>query len=199
MAKPNTASSLVAAASAIDEELREYDQLAREAKRIELDSEKSLGRAASILEDATTRQPRIQQKLRALVSEIEAEQGRQQASLDTLVEVSRSLSARATEFEGLLGRFVTLGESAKAIHQLTGELSERKKGGATDGELLEGLRALETRIETVITDAEGLARDAEQNSWPDVAHQANAIRQQVASAKNKLALAHRTVSERAPS
>ena len=199
MAKPNTASSLVAAASAIDEELREYDQLAREAKRVELDSEKSLARAARILEDATTRQPRIQQKLRALVSEIEAAQGRQQASLDALVEVSRSLSARATEFEGLLGRFVALGESAKAVHQLTAELSERKKGGATDGELLEGLGALESRIETVIVDAEGLARDAEQNRWPDVARQANAIGQQVASAKNKLALAHRTVSERAPS
>lgn len=199
MAKPSGVSPLVAAASAVDEELREYDQLAHDAKRVELDSEKGLTRAARILENATTKQPQIQQKLRALVAEIEAAQGRQQASLDSLVEVSRALAARAAEFEGLLGRFVTLGESAKAINQLTGELSARKNGGAPDSELLEGLRALESRIETVIVDAEGLAKDAEENGWPDIARQADAIRQQVASAKNKLALAHRAVSERAPS
>jgi chromosome segregation ATPase len=199
MAKPNVASPLVAAASAVDEELREYDQLARDAKHVELDSEKALALAARILESATTKQPQIQQKLRALVGEIEAAQERQQASLDSLVEVSRALAARAEEFESLLSRFATLGESAKAINQLTGELSARKTGGAPDHELLEGLRALESRIDAVIVDAEGLAKDAEGNRWPEIARQADAIRQQVASAKNKLALAHRAVSERAPS
>jgi len=199
MPKPNSASALVAAATAIDEELREYDQLAREAKRVELDSEKALARVARLLEDATTRQPQIQQKLRDLVGEIEAAQGRQQASLDALVEVSRALAARAGEFETLLGRFASLGESAKGINQLTAELSAKKNDGASHGELLEGLRALESRIESVILDADGLAKDAEQNKWPDIARQADAIRQQVAAAKNKLALAYRTVSERAPS
>jgi hypothetical protein len=199
MPKPNVASSLVAAASAVDEQLREYDQIAQDAKRVELDSEKALTRAARILENATTKQPQIQLKLRLLVGEIEAAQGRQQASLDALVEVSRALAARAAEFEGLLGRFATLGEAAKAINQLTGELSTRKNDGASDSELLEGLRALESRIEAVIIEAQGLAKDAEENRWPEIARQADAIRQQVASAKNKLALAHRAVSERAPS
>jgi hypothetical protein len=199
MPKPNAIPPLVAAATAVDEELSQYDQLARDAKRVELDSEKSLARVARILEAATTRQPHIQEKLRALVREIEAAQGRQQASLDALVEVSRALAARAGELETLLGRFASLGESAKAVNQLTGELAARKSGGATDGELLDGLRTLESRIETVIVDADGLAKDAEQNQWPDIARQADAIRQQVAAAKNKLSLAYRTVSERAPS
>jgi hypothetical protein len=199
MPKPNEVAPLVAAASAVDDELREYDQLAREAKRVELNGDKALARAARILEEATTRQPRIQGKLRALVAEIEAAQGRQEASLGALVEVSRLLATRAAEFEAVLGRFMALGESAKAINGLTGELSARKDGGATDSELLERLRELESRIDAVIADADGLAKDAEQNRWPDVARQADSIRQQVASAKNKLALAHRTVSERAPS
>src|SRR5579864_7116034 len=119
MAKPNVVPPLVAAASAVDDELREYDQLANDAKRVELDSEKALARVARILEDATTRQPQIQQKLRALVGEIEAAQGRQQASLDALVEVSRALATRAGEFEALLARFASLGESARGVNQLT--------------------------------------------------------------------------------
>jgi chromosome segregation ATPase len=199
MPKPNLESRLVAAAAAIDDELGEYDELAREVRRVELNGEKGLTRAASILEDATKRQPQIQEKLRALVGEIEAAQGRQQQSLDVLVEVSRALATRAAEFEALMTRFAALGESARGINQLTGQLSARKSEGAPDSELLEGLRSLETRIEGVIVDADGLAKDAERTSWPDIARQADAIRQQVGAAKNKLALAHRTVSERAPS
>ncbi|MDP9002010.1 MAG: hypothetical protein M3O46_18095 [Myxococcota bacterium] len=199
MSKPNPTSPLVAAAAAIDEELRAYDELAREAKRIELDGGKSLGRAAHILEQATTRQPQIQEKLRVFVGEIEAAQGRQQESLGTLVEVSRAVADRAAEFEGLMHRFAALGEAAKAVNQLTGELSVRRKDGALDGELLAGLRSVEERMNAVVVDAESLARDASQGSWPEIARQAEAVRQQVFSAKNKLALAHRAVSERAPS
>jgi hypothetical protein len=199
MPKSNAKSRLVAAAAAIDEELGEYDELAREAKRVELNGEKGLTRAAGILEDATKRQPQIQEKLRALVGEIEAAQGRQQQSLDVLVEVSRALANRAAEFEALMTRFAALGESARGINQLTSHLSARKNEGAPDSELLEGLRALEGRIDVVVADAEGVAKDAEGGDWPDIARQADAIRQQVTSAKNRLTLAHRAVSERAPS
>jgi hypothetical protein len=199
MPKPNVTSPLVAAAAAIDEELREYDELAREAKRVEFDGEKALARATRILQEATTRQPRIQEKLRALVDEIQAAQARQQQSLDVLVDVSRGLAIRAAEFEALMTRFAALGESAKAVNQLTTQLSARRHEGAPDTELLEGLRSLEERISAVVVDAEGLARDAKQSSWPEIALQAEAVRQQVFAAKNKLALAQRTVSERAPS
>jgi hypothetical protein len=99
----------------------------------------------------------------------------------------------------LMTRFAALGESAKAVNQLTTQLSARRSEGAPDTELLEGLRTLEERISAVVVDAEGLARDAKQTSWPEIALQAEAVRQQVYAAKNKLALAQRTVSERAPS
>jgi hypothetical protein len=199
MPKANANSPLVLAAAAVDEELCEYDELAREAKRVELDGEKALTRAARVLEEATNRQPRIQEKLQALVAEIQAAQSRQQKSLDTLVEASRGLASRAAEFEALMNRFVALGESARGVNQLTVELSARRKDGAADGEMLEGLRSLEERMDAVVVDAEALARDAEKSAWPEIARQAEAVRQQVSAAKNKLVLAHRAVSERAPS
>src|SRR5579862_2376963 len=109
MPKSSSVSPLVAAAAAVDEELREYDDLAREAQRIELDGEKALARAARVLAASTARQPHIQQKLQMLVSEIEAARVRQQSSLDALVEVSRTLEARATDFDTLMKRFAGVG------------------------------------------------------------------------------------------
>src|SRR5579884_3723268 len=161
MSKPNTTSPLVAAAAAVDEELRAYDELAREAKRVPLEGEKALARAARLLSDATGRQAPIQQKLRLLLDEIEAARARQQASLEALVEVARALEARAATYDGLMKRFVALGEAATRVNHMTGELSARKGAGAPEAELLEGLRALDAQMADVAAGAEVLARDAE--------------------------------------
>jgi NTP pyrophosphatase (non-canonical NTP hydrolase) len=199
MPKSSPPSPLVAAAAAVDAELREYDDLAREAKHVALDGEKALARAARLLSESTQRQPRIQEKLKALVGEIEGARLRQQQSLDMLVETSRALEARANEFDALMRRFAAVGESAQAIHRLTSDISNKKNSGASESDLLEGLRQIEEHMGKVITDAEDLAREAERDGWPEMARQADSIRQQVGAAKNKLTLAYKTVAARAPS
>jgi hypothetical protein len=199
MPKPNTQSPLVAAAAAVDEELREYEELAREARRIALDGEKGLARAARLLSESTTRQPRVQEKLKTLVGAIEGARVRQQESLDVLVEISRTLEARAGEFDALMKRFASVGESAQIIQQLTNAVSAKKNSGAPETELLDGLRALEEHMRKVVVDAQELAREAERTGWPEMARQADSIEQQVRAAKNKLALAYQHVAARAPS
>jgi hypothetical protein len=199
MSKDSGLSPLVAAAAAVDEELREYDELAREAQRVSLDGEKALARAARVLSASTERQSRIQEKLQALVSEIEAARVRQQKSLDALVTVSRALEARATAFDALMRRFAEMGLSAQAIHRLSADLSERKAAGAPEAELLDGLRVVEEQMVAVAAFAEGIARDAEEGGWPEIARQADALRQQLRAAKNKLSLAYKTVAARSPS
>jgi hypothetical protein len=196
---PKDPSPLVAAAAAVDEELREYDELAREAQRITLDGEKSLARAARVLSASTERQPRIQEKLQALVAEIEGARVRQQQSLDALVDVSRALEARATAYDALMRRFAALGQSAQSIHRVSSDLTARKAAGAPESELLDGLRTVEERMLQVATDAEGLARDAGEDGWAEIARQADAVRQQLLAAKNKLSLAYKTVAARSPS
>jgi chromosome segregation ATPase len=199
MPKSSAVSPLVAAAAAVDEELREYDELAREARRVVLDGEKSLARAARVLAASTSRQPQIQEKLQLLVAEIEAARVRQQSSLDALVDVSRELEARATEFDGMMRRFADVGQSAQSIQRLTAELAALKASGAPEAALLEGLRKLEDEMGVVVEDAASLARDAGEGGWPEISRQAEAVRQQVGAAKNKLSLAFKTVAARAPS
>lgn len=199
MATPKTASPLVTAAAALDEELRAYDELAAEAKRAPMNSEKGLQRAIKIVQDSAGRNERIQEKLKGLVAEIELARTRQVESLNTLLEAARAVETRAQQHDGMMQRFAALGESARQVNTMTVALSERRQAGAAEAELLEGLNGIQIQMATVVAEAEALTILATEQDWPDFARQADAVRQQVLAAKNKLVLAHRTVATRAPS
>ena len=192
-------SALLAAATALDEELRAYDDLAREAQRAKIDSERGLRQAIGIVQDSGHRNDRIQERLRVLVGEIENARVRQAESLSILLDTARTVQARAQEHEALMGRFSVLGESARNLNTLTKELSERRAAGASETELLEGLNAIQMQMAAVVGEAEALTERAREQQWPEIARQADSVRQQVLSAKNKLALAHKAVASRAPS
>lgn len=194
-----TMPALVAAAAALDDELRAYDELAREARKIKFDSEKSLQRALRIVQESQGRNDAIQEKLRALVAQIEEARRRQVESLNTLLEAAKTVQARAQEHDSLMARFAELGESAQRINALTLELAAKRSAGASESEILQGLGELQLHMATVVGEAEALAQRATEQDWPELARQADAVRQQVLAAKNKLALAHKTVATRAPS
>jgi hypothetical protein len=96
-------------------------------------------------------------------------------------------------------RFAALGESASHVNTLTNELTARRSAGATESEIIEGLQAIQVQMAAVVAEAEALATAARDKDWPELARQADAVRQQVLAAKNKLAIAQRTVATRAPS
>jgi hypothetical protein len=190
---------LVAAAAALDEELHAYDELAHEARRLKFDSEKSVNRGLRIIQESQERNEAVQEKLRALVTEIEQARQRQVESLNALLEAARTLEARAQEHQTLMARFAALAESAQRVNTLAIELSSKRSAGASDAELLQGLGELQMHMATVVGEAEALAQRATEQEWPELARQADAVRQQVLAAKNRLALAHKAVSTRAPS
>jgi hypothetical protein len=190
---------LVAAAAALDDELHAYDELAREARRIKFDSEKSVSRGLRIVQESQERNDAVQEKLRALVTQIEQARERQVESLQTLLETARTVQARAQEHEVLMARFAALGESAQRVNALAIELSAKRSAGASEAELLQGLGEIQMHMATVVGEAEALAQRATEQEWPELARQADAVRQQVLAAKNRLALAHKAVATRAPS
>lgn len=190
-------SPLLDVASALEDELSAFDELAREAKRLTLDGKKALGRGAKLLERSAELQDAAQGKLRALVCEIESSRRRQDESMTSLLEFARTLEARARDFRALEERFVSLAEAARVVNTMAVELSSR--GVPAGGELLDPLRALEQRMREVAEAAEELANAAKEGGWPELARQADAARQQMRAASNKLSLAFRQVAERAPS
>lgn len=152
-----------------------------------------------VVQESTARNETVQDKLRGLVKEIEEARQRQVESLNTLLEAAQRAQARSEQYEGLLKRFAALGESAKHVNTLAVEAEEKRQAGAAEGEMLERLGEVEMQMATVVAEADALFALASEQEWTDLERQADAVRQQVLSAKNKLAVARRAVATRAPS
>jgi chromosome segregation ATPase len=194
---------LVAAAMALDDELRAFDEIAKQAKEQRMNSQKTLSRTASVLNESVEARERIEAGVRRLVTEIGAAQERQQRSVQTLVEVAAELERRNKEREILLTRFAGLGTSAARVNTLAAELaakrSEEGEARANETEVLELLREIQTQMTAVAVEADQLTEAAEKDGWPEIARQADAVRQQVNAVKMKVAAAHRSISAGAPS
>jgi hypothetical protein len=199
MGRPKETPSLVVAAASLVDELRALDGLAEEAKHCRMRTEKGLSRATRLLTDSVEYRARIEEKLRALVTEIEAARTHQQQSIQALLEVAHELDERSKERDALLARFGALGASAAQVSELAVKLGERKSEGAGDQELLERLGDIRGQMDGVASEARGLAEAAEAGGWAEIARQADALRQEVLAAQNKLAMAQRSVAARAPS
>ena len=192
-------SPLVLAAAALDEELRRYDALAEEAKRSHITSGKTLERAVRVVQESTALNEAVQEKLRHLVKEIEAARVRQVESLSTLLETAQRAQARSEQYEALLKRFAALGESARHVNTLALETDAKRQSGAPEATVLQGLDEVRTQMAAVVAEAEALVAVAAQQDWTDLERQAEAVRQQMLAAKNKLVAAQRAVATRAPS
>jgi hypothetical protein len=190
---------LVAAAAALDHELTALTELAEETKREPLDGDRSMSRTTKALSSSVEHQARIELRLRTLVEEIDRARTRQQDGTSALLAVAHELERRAKSRDALLARFGALTESAGHVNTLALELGERKAAGAEDAEILERLAAIQVEMAGVVGEAETLVDAAKRETWPEIGRQADGIRQQMLAAKNKLALAQRTVASRAPS
>jgi uncharacterized coiled-coil DUF342 family protein len=192
-------SSLVLAAAALDEELRRYDSLAEEARRSLINSGKTLERAVRIVQESTSRNETVQDKLRELVAQIEGARTRQVESLNTLLEAAKRAQSRSEQYDALMKRFAALGESAREVNTRAAEADAKRQAGAPETELLEGLGSIETQMASVVAEAETLEQIATEQDWADLKRQADAARQQLLAVKNKLTAARRVVAMRAPS
>jgi len=162
-------------------------------------TEKGLSRAARLLTDSVEYRARIEEKLRALVGEIEAARTQQQQSIQALLEVAHELDERSKERDTLLARFGALGATAARVSGLAVKLGDRRNEGAGEQELLERLGDIRGQMERVAAEARALAETAEAGGWTEIARQADALRQEVLSTQNKLAMAQRSLAARAPS
>jgi chromosome segregation ATPase len=191
--------SLVAAATALDDELRAFDEIARQAREQRMNSQKTLSRTAAILTESVNARVRIEEGVRRLVTEIGQAQRRQEASVQVLVEVAAELEQRTKDRDALLARFAGLGASAASVNAMAVDLAARRQAGAGATELLELLREIQGQMGTVSAEADALTEDAEKDGWPEIARQADAVRQQVNAVKGKLAAVQRDLASGAPS
>lgn len=174
MTKSGKPSELAEAALALDQELRRFEELAEQAGRVKLSSEKNLERATDALARAAQSQDRIQAQVQKLVAAVAAARQKQETESAALMARAHQIAERRARFAEMLQRMGGLG-------QMTKEVQERLKGGDDLDEVL-------ARMQQVADDAAEIGRAAQEGEMEDLARQAETLRQQLLAAKNKVAL-----------
>jgi len=169
--------TLGAAAAALDAELRRFDQIADLLARLKLDSEKNLDRATRAVQDAAQSEEKIADAVRDLVGAVARSRGRQEEQGKAVAERAREVGARREELQMIVARFAELGAEASSISSLL------KEGG--------NLAEAAERMEKIAESAKAMRDHAEQREFGEAARQAESLRQQMLSARNKLKLVER--------
>jgi hypothetical protein len=181
-------SELGLAAQALEVELARFDELAEVALRSQLNSEKNIERAAKATMDAAACQERVAEKVQALVATIVAARDKQQATAERIVARAQEIQSRGQEVTALMQRFIALGEEARGVVQLVQAL-----GGVPKEEVPARVGEIEERLLGVVSHSQDVAKEAQSIDMMDIARQADSIRQQVYSARNRLKLLQNTL------
>jgi len=186
--KPGAISS---AATELDEALREFERAAHTALHVPLKTQKHIDKAATSLNEAAEAQTRVVQQLQALMAQFNDARERYAATAEALNVRGDEIRVRAEEANALLQRFEAIGAKAKQTTESVRSIDPTDRAAAEAQ-----LDSLVTHMASIVEDAQTLHRDAQAAELADLAQQADALRQQILSAKNKLSLA---VAKRKPS
>jgi hypothetical protein len=183
-------SQLVAAATALSEELERFEQLARELGKQPLDSQRGLERAAELLKQAAGADESLAAKVSGLVAAIAEMRRRREAGAELV-------QARAGEIEGRSNAFAALLETYRGIGSSATDITSRLQGvlAAEPGDRDAALADIRHRVADLASRASDLMKDAETQGFGDVARQAEGLRQQLLQGLNKVSL----VVKRVPS
>jgi uncharacterized protein YoxC len=185
-------SELVAAAEALEAQLTRFESLSEQFRKAPLNSEKSLERASKLLRDVAEQDQQLNASVSALVAAVTATRDRQQKEAESVNARAQELQQRAETFKTLLERYGALGQSAAELNQRMQEFAaQRTKSQGTaeqNTELIGILDALDERMGQVADEAQAVAGLAEEQDFTDIGRQADSLRQQLLSARNKLNL-----------
>jgi hypothetical protein len=184
--KRKSASALLDAAQAFDEELATYTSLSEAFQRAPLSSSKHLEKVNDLLGQIAASEQRLAACGQGLASAVagarELQESQAQRTLGRIPEVK----ARMDLLRALLAQFEELGQQAGALNQTTVNLG---KGGAQGEAPITGVRELAAEMQALSVRASELAAAAKQADFDELAGRAHALHQQLLSAHHKLKLA----------
>lgn len=182
---------LTEAAQALEREIDRFEELAATARRIPLDTRRGVERAAKATTEAAEGQHQVNATLGALAAAITAARERHEANALALQARGEEIRVRAEEVSALYERYSALGDEGKIVNQMVQDAAASQRTAATPAEvraLVGEIEGIEARMTALVEVARALNLAATAASITDLADQTDALRQQVASARNKLGL-----------
>lgn len=189
MKDKKTTSELVAAAEAFEQELAQFGRLSETVCKGALNSQKALERAGRALQELAAMEQRLQNAAGVLIGALNVARERQQAQAEAAQARAREIQERAEVSTALMQRFAELGGEAAKLGERVREIGAGSDGAEADkAAMVAKLADLAVPMTELAEKAQSLAADAREADFEDVARQADALRQQVLAARNKVAL-----------
>lgn len=192
-------STLVSSAQSLEAEVRRFEEIVAEGQRLEMTSDKTLQRARTLLESCAECEQRMASQLQAFVVAMQEMQERQRGCMEAVVGLAERVQGRVAERNALLDRFAALGVKAGEINAPIASVAEVPEDGPAPPALLAALAQVVARTEEIVGEAELVAKDARAADWIDIAREADTLKQQIQSARNKVLQAQRKIAGGAPS
>lgn len=192
-------SPLVASAQALELEVGRFEEIVVEGQRLEMTSDKTLQRARLLLESCAECEQRMAGQLQAFVTAMQEMQERQRTCMEAVVALAQRVQDRVAERNVLLDRFAALGAKAGEINAPISTVMDLPSDGPPPPQLLEALTQVIDRTDEIVNEADLVAKDARAGDWSDIAKEADTLKQQVQSARNKVLQAQRKIAGSAPS
>ena len=170
-------SPLVRAAAALENELLQLESISRSARKVPLTTEKNIARAAKELAEASTLPDRLAAGLQALAAAMATMQERQQAALTPLAAFASEIQQRHQRLQEHMRAYAALGTAAA-------EITARIQAG--DGERAEVLSDVDAQLSRIVDNARALFDVAHAEDFPDLAREADALKQRASSLRRRL-------------
>jgi hypothetical protein len=190
---------LTLAALALEDELLTFEELVNDLARLHVNSDKTLQRARQNLEACSEFEQKLAERLKAFAEAMQQMQMKQQGCMTAALEHAHRIQARNDARNVLLERVNALGLSARDINAPMNDLVIDDAGKSDPTQVLAKIQHVGERLEAVIAEAAAVANAAKEGDWQDIARDADVLKQQLQSARNKVLVAQRNVAERAPS
>gem|GEM_PF-2986666 len=193
----HTESPLLAAARQLDEDLRRFHTLSQELSHGPINSEKTLRRAAQLLEACSTHESKVVESLNAFGQAMQTVQRLQQACMEAIGQGTARIAARHAERLALQERVAQLGAGARAASAPVAELPDLD--APSSDQMLAPLGEVERRLGAVIDEAAEVSALAQQGDWSDLLRDTQSLREQLQSLRNRVLLMRRKLGTQAPS
>ena len=170
-------SDLVRAAEALEAELLNLENMSRAVRKIRLNSEKNIGKAASELSEALTLPERLGAGLAALARAMGELQVRQTAALEPLAAFASEIQARMELLQTHMQAFAELGKLAQEVTAML---------QTTAGERALLVDGAEAKLGKIADGAKTLFEAAHADDFPEVAREADTLKQRVQALRRRL-------------
>lgn len=188
-------SELARAAEGVEAELEKFEALSERIRTAPLDSQKNLERFANMLKDVADTDEQLGEKVRVLVNAIAQARERQQKQAELVSQRAQELQERTSVFQRLIEQYANLGAQAAQLNLQVQEAFQARQSGTAEGEAVATARLTEINdgAGALADEADKVVQAADQAGFSDISRQAESLRQQLLSARNKLNLLSKKV------